>query len=308
MMHVNKDNQQHQGLLNGIGQIYFTPSIVASVLVVFAISIESFLLALLTLLGACCSYTLARYNYASHKTNSRITHHLNSGMYTLNGALIALFIGNFFGVTPLLALVTVFGALITVPVANFVFRFRKYRGYTSAFIFTAWLIYAIQSSLELSFFSPPDTATIPLIDIDVDSSALLPTFLVLALKGISQVCFVNNEWAGLIILIAIMINGTKHAIWIVFAAVISTLFSYFIGADEKLITQGLYGYNAILTTLALILYPRIAWPLVFMAILLSCLITLIFHRLEWVTLTAPFILSTWLMVFLSDKLNNSKSD
>ncbi len=307
-MDANKNILKHQGLLNGIGQVYFTPSIVTSVLLLFAISIESLTLTFLTLLGACCSYTLARYNYASHKPNNRTTHHLNSGMYALNGALIALFIGNFFGVTPLLALVTIFGALFTVPIANIVFRFKKYQGYTSAFILIAWLIYTIQSSLELSCFSPPDIGLIPLIDIDVDSRTLLPAFIVMILKGISQVSFINNEWTGLIILIAITINNTKHAIWIVLAVVISTLFSYLIGADVKLVAQGFYSYNAILTTLALVLYPRIGWPLVIAAILLSCLITLIFYRLELIPLTAPFILTTWLMVYCLDKLKNPKID
>ncbi|MCW0469921.1 urea transporter [Vibrio chagasii] len=47
-------------MLNGIGQVYFTPSLVTSVLLLFAISMESLPLALLTLLGASSSYTLAR--------------------------------------------------------------------------------------------------------------------------------------------------------------------------------------------------------------------------------------------------------
>ncbi|MBJ2146087.1 urea transporter [Vibrio sp. IB15] len=305
-MKTNKDFQQHQGLLNGIGQVYFTPSLVTSVLLLFAISMESLPLALLTLLGASCSYTLARGVYTFSHTNSKPNHHINSGMYALNGALIALFIGNFFGVTPLLVVVTIFGALLTVPIANIVFRFDKYRGYTSAFIIIAWLIYALQSSLDLSVFSPSDSNRIPLMNIDVDFGTLLPTFILTILKGISQVSFINNEWTGLIILIAITLHSVKYAVWIVLAAVISTLFSYMIGVDDTLISQGLYGYNAILATLALVLYPtRVTWQLVIAVMLCSCLITLIFHRLELIPLTAPFVLSTWLMVYLSSRLQKT---
>ncbi|CAH7067879.1 Eukaryotic-type low-affinity urea transporter [Vibrio chagasii] len=305
-MQTNKDFQQHQGLLNGIGQVYFTPSLVTSVLLLFAISMESLPLALLTLLGASSSYTLARGVHTFSHTNSKPNHHINSGMYALNGALIALFIGNFFGVTPLLAVVTIFSALLTVPIANIVFRFNKYRGYTSAFILIAWLIYALQSSLALSVFSPSDSNRIPLMNIDVDSGTLLPTFILTILKGISQVSFINNEWTGLIVLIAITLHSVKYAVWIVLAAVISTLFSDMIGADDTLISQGLYGYNAILATLALVLYPtRVTWQLVIAGMLCSCLITLIFHRLELIPLTAPFVLNTWLMVYLSSRLQKT---
>ncbi|MFA0112463.1 urea transporter [Vibrio sp. 10N.261.46.E11] len=102
-------------MLNGIGQVYFTPSVVTSLLLLLAISVESIPLACLTLLGASCSYTLARYTHNSINSNSKTTYDLNSGMYALNGALIGLFIGNVFGVTPILAAVTVFGALLTAP-------------------------------------------------------------------------------------------------------------------------------------------------------------------------------------------------
>ncbi|ROR14396.1 urea transporter [Vibrio crassostreae] len=306
-MNTNKDTLPLQGLLNGIGQVYFTPSVVTSLLLLFAIAIESIPLVCLTLLGASCSYTLARYihysiNTNSINTNSKTTHALNSGMYALNGALIGLFIGNFFGVTPILAAVTILGALLTVPIAKIVFSFKKYRGYTSAFVITSWGIYVVQSTFELSAFSTSSIALMPLIDIGTDMKNYLPTFVVTMLKGISQVSFINNEFSGLVILVAIALNSFMHAVWILLAVLISTLFSSLIGADNELISQGLYGYNAILATLALVLYPRIPWPLILLGMLLSCLITLGFHTLALLPLTAPFILSTWAVVYLSGLL------
>lgn len=301
-MNTNKDILPLQGLLNGIGQVYFTPSVVTSLLLLLAISIESIPLACLTLLGASCSYTLARYTHNSINTNRKTTHDLNSGMYALNGALIGLFIGNFFRVTPTLAVVTVFGALLTVPIAKIVLSFKEYRGYTSAFVITSWGIYILQSTFELSVFSTSSIALMPLINIGTEAGTYLPTFMVTLLKGISQVSFINNEFSGLVVLIAIALNSFKHAVWILFAVLISTLFSSLVGADNQLISQGLYGYNAILATLALVLYPRIAWPFVILGILLSCLITLGFHTLALLPLTAPFILSTWAVVYLSGLL------
>ncbi|MEZ8236379.1 urea transporter [Vibrio splendidus] len=309
-MRTNKDIQPFQGLLNGIGQVYFTPSVMTSLLLLLAISIESLALAFLTLLGASCSYALAFccYMYTNANANAnananKAAYDIDSGMYALNGALIGLFIGNFFGVTPLLVLVAVLGALLTVPIANIVFRFKKYRGYTSAFILTSWLIYAIQSTLDLSAFSPSNSALIPIISFEANSWFGLPTVVIPFLKGISQVSFIENALSGLVILIAIALNNIKHAIWVVLAVIISTVFSGLIGASSELVAQGLYGYNAILATLALVLYPRIPWPLILLGILLSCLVTLGFHELSLLPLTAPFILSVWAVVYLSSLIH-----
>lgn len=306
-MRTNKDILPFQGLLNGIGQVYFTPSVMTSLLLLLAISIESLALAFLTLLGASCSYALAFccYMYANANAN-KAAYDIDSGMYALNGALIGLFIGNFFGVTPLLVLVAVLGALLTIPIANIVFRFKKYRGYTSAFILTSWLIYAIQSTLDLSAFSAPDSALMPLISIEANSLFKLPTVVIPLLKGISQVSFIENALSGLVILVAIALSNIKHAIWIMLAVIISTVFSGLIGASSELVAQGLYGYNAILATLALVLYPRIPWPLTLLGMLLSCVITLGFHELSLLPLTAPFILSTWGIVYLSGLMKKSR--
>ncbi|MBU2907980.1 urea transporter [Vibrio splendidus] len=307
-MRTNKDIQPFQGLLNGIGQVYFTPSVMTSLLLLLAISIESLALAFLTLLGASCSYALAFccYMYTNANANAnanKAAYDIDSGMYALNGALIGLFIGNFFGVTPLLVLVAVLGALLTVPIANIVFRFKKYRGYTSAFILTSWLIYAIQSTLDLSAFSPSNSALIPIISFEANSWFNLSTVVIPFLKGISQVSFIENALSGLVILIAIALNNIKHAIWVVLAVIISTVFSGLIGASSELVAQGLYGYNAILATLALVLYPRIPWPLILLGMLLSCLVTLGFHELSLLPLTAPFILSVWTVVYLSSLIH-----
>ncbi|MEZ8616713.1 urea transporter [Vibrio splendidus] len=303
-MRTNKEILPFQGLLNGIGQVYFTPSVMTSILLLFAISIESLALAFLTLLGASCSYALA---FCCYMYTNKTADDIGSGMYALNGALIGLFIGNFFGVTPLLALVTVLGALLTVPIAHIVFSFEKYRGYTSAFILSTWLIYIIQSTFELSAFSTSDSALMPLISIEANSWFNLPTVVILLLKGISQVSFIENALSGLVILIAIALNNIKHAIWVVLAVIISTVFSGLIGASSELVAQGLYGYNSILATLALVLYPRIPWPLTLLGMLLSCVITLGFHELSLLPLTAPFILSTWVVVYLSGLTQEPKA-
>lgn len=294
-MQKNKDILPLQGLLNGIGQVYFTSSVVTSLLLLLAISIESLPLAFLTLFGASCSYGFALYT-------NKPSQDIDNGMYGLNGALIALFIGNFFDVNAWLILIVALGSLITVPIAKIVFSLKKYRGYTSAFIVTSWSIYMLQLGLDLPFFTPSNTTLHSTAFLAFNDWLSLPSMAITLLKGISQVSFINNELSGLVILATIAFNNIKHALWVVLAVIFSTAFSYLIGVSDELIQQGLYGYNAVLATLALVLYQRIPWPLIILSILLSCFVTLGFHKLQLVPLTAPFILSTWTAVYLSGLL------
>ncbi|MEZ9337432.1 urea transporter [Vibrio splendidus] len=298
MMQKNKETLPLQGLLNGIGQVYFTSSVMTSFLLLLAISIESMSLAFLTLFGATCSYWLAKYT-------NKPTLNIDNGLYALNGALVALFIGNFFGVTPWLILVTAVGAQLTVPLAHIVFRFKVYRGYTSAFILVSWLIYLIYVTFNFAIFdaSPTPSSLITIAKSDSSDWFQLPSTITPFLKGISQVSFINNELSGLVMLLAVAFNNAKHAMWVITAVVISTLFSNMIGVQNEYLEQGLYGYNAVLVTLALVLYQRITWPLIIVGILCTCLVTLGFHTLSLLPLTAPFIISTWAIVYLSRWIN-----
>ena len=67
------------------------------------------------------------------------------------------------------------------------------------------------------------------------------------------------------------------------------------------ITLGLFGYNAILTSMA---FAENKKSLIFASIgvVLSILTLLIFNKLGIIALTAPFVISTWIVLFLSKKL------
>ena len=304
-MRTNKDILPFQGLLNGIGQVYFTQSATTSLLLLLSISIESLWLSFMTLIGAASSHLLACY---SHKPSQDI----ENGLYALNGALVALFIGNIFGVTPVLTLLAIVGALLTVPIAHIVFQFKTYRGYTSAFILVSWLIYSLYTTLNWSSFNAEPSVPFPLINVNIgdwinlDEWLHIPSILDPLLKGISQVSFIENALSGIVILVAIALNNLKHALWVVASVVISTNFSNAIGVSDALVEQGLYGYNAVLVTLALLLYKGVTWPLIVLGIVASSLITLGFHELSLLPLTGPFILSTWGVVYLSRLMKRSR--
>ena len=79
------------------------------------------------------------------------------------------------------------------------------------------------------------------------------TFIAASLKGISQVILIENAITGLLILIAITIESYYLGIIALLSAIIGTLVAKFGGADENTINQGLFGYNSVLTGMALVI-------------------------------------------------------
>ena len=81
------------------------------------------------------------------------------------------------------------------------------------------------------------------------------TSIILAsLKGISQVIFIENVVSGVLILIAITIASYELGIITLLSSLIGTVIGKIGGANENSVSSGLYGYNSVLTGIALMLF------------------------------------------------------
>lgn len=132
--------------------------------------------------------------------------------------------------------------------------------------------------------------------------------LKISLKGISQVILIENVMTGFIILLAISIASLLLGIITLLSAVIGTLIGKSLGADETIVNQGLFGYNSVLTGMALVLF--LSGPSDWIIALAGAAITAIFtasmmhvmKKVELPILTLPFILMTWFMLLVSYRL------
>ena len=77
------------------------------------------------------------------------------------------------------------------------------------------------------------------------------TFIAASLKGISQVILIENAITGLLILIAITIDSYYLGIIALLSAIIGTLVENLEVQMKIRINQGLFGYNSVLTGMAL---------------------------------------------------------
>lgn len=118
-------------------------------------------------------------------------------------------------------------------------------------------------------------------------------------RGVGQVIFLNNSYAGLLCLLAITLSAPLQALAALLGTAIATATGQALGAERGDLRAGLYGYNGCLIAIALPLFlgPGWAvWALTFLAAGLSSALLLALNRIRaWrlPALTAPFVLCSW---------------
>ena len=75
-----------------------------------------------------------------------------------------------------------------------------------------------------------------------------------SLKGFSQVLLVNNALSGFLILIGISIHSPLLGLMAFLSSVVGTLTGTYFGGDKPKIQEGIYGFNAILSGIAAMLF------------------------------------------------------
>lgn len=125
--------------------------------------------------------------------------------------------------------------------------------------------------------------------------------LLAVLRGHGQIMLQNHAGTGMLFLAGIAWGGLDMALGALLATLAATLLAYRLGWDAERIGQGLYGFSAALTGVALVLFFQ-PGVLLWLAIpLAGCVAALIQHQglqRGWPLYTLPFILVTWLCLWL----------
>lgn len=114
--------------------------------------------------------------------------------------------------------------------------------------------------------------------------------------GIGQVMFQGNIWTGLLFLVGILVNSWSAAFYAVFGAFLPIPLAILLGIDTETLNMGLMDYNGVLCAIAL--GDRTLKSLVWAScsVLLSVILQIIGMSLEITTLTAPFVVSVWIII------------
>lgn len=233
---------------------------------------------------------------------------LGAGLYGYNAYLVGLALGTFLSVSPLWWVYVALGGAVsvvaTLGTAN-VFKTWGVAALTAPFVLTAWLfLLATYAFAAIDGSGLPMSATIMPIEPTAADPLAFGDFVQGVLKSITQVFLKASIVAALLLLAGLAVNSLASAVFALAGAVVAVGTAHVLGAESDLITGGLMGFSPVLTAIALgaVFYK----PGVKVALyaLVATVFTVIVQGAMNValtpfgipTLTAPFVLVSWLFL------------
>lgn len=216
------------------------------------------------------------------------TAELDAGLYGFSPALVGVVLLVFFGNAPLTWALVVAGGAAAATIQH-VFILRKIPGYTFPFVVVAWaLIFILR---QYGQFAPTAWGA-PL--------AALPDqgWTAAMANGFGQVIFQGGVLPGILFFLGVLIASPLAALFAAIASIGGAILCLALGLPADLVHLGLFGFNAVLTAIALAGPAPIDrfWALTGVVLTLAIhLLLLSWCILEPVggVLTFPFVAGTW---------------
>jgi urea transporter len=269
-----------QSILRGIGQVFFQNNIYSGILFLTGIFFNSWLLGFAALFGTIISTGSAQILRYPSKD-------IQNGLYGFNGALTGIAVLCFLELNLITILALIAGAVLSTLTMRWLTRIVP--PFTAPFVLVTWcVIYLFVFVFNYPLLSSAVSAE-NAIDILAASS-----------NSFGQVMFQENVISGLFFLLAIAVNNRRMAIYAVYAAVLGSLAGWLFSVPFSSINAGLMGYNAILCAIALTgkRWQDLLW--ITLAIILSTAVNIGLAMTGIITLTAPFVIVTWVILKLQN--------
>jgi len=217
-----------------------------------------------------------------------------NGLYSFNAALVGIGTFYFLPVSMLAIVFIVLGAFLATLIMHCMLdKLPAIPPFTAPFVITMWLVLII-----VEVIGHPSAINQLKINTVNDFQVIM--------RGISQIMFQDYWLVGVIFIVGLFISSSKAAIWVVIGSATGLLTARFLGYSEELVLLGGYGLNASLVAIALAkqkestvpakVFTITYSPVILTGILISVVMTKAFQSLPLPALTAPFVLTCWLMV------------
>lgn len=262
-------------LLRGIGQVMFQGNAWSGALMLAGIAVSSVQAALWALAGNLVGNLTAR---ACRYSGAAI----RDGLYGFNGTLVGIAVGVFFrpGWESILLLVT--GSALSTWLTRLFLRSRI-PGFTAPFILSTWILLGFSAWTALAA-APTES--------QADTTAI-PQWLQAISLHFGQVMFQQNSLlTGALFLAGIAVNSPRAALFALGGAILPMGMAFPM-QDYAAFNAGLFGYNGVLCAIALDGPSRRDAVWAAASVVLSTALQWAGMCLGLITLTAPFVLSTW---------------
>ena len=209
---------------------------------------------------------------------------IEDGLYGFNGTLVGAAVFFFFEPSMATIIALLLGAVLSTVIMRFISAHIP--AFTAPFVISTWMGISIIAFFNLAPFiaSPPvkDGSFNPLSAISM---------------GLGQVMFQGNIITGILCFIAILVHSRIAAAYALYGSLLGGLLAFLLSLPLSMINVGLFGYNAVLCSIALGDKKWSSFMLSTFAILFSVLASLGLGMARIIPLTAPFVLATWIMLF-----------
>lgn len=283
--------------LKGISQVILIENPVSGLIILIAITIANYRLGIMALLSALIG-TSVGYGAGADKSI------VEKGLFGYNSVLIGLSLSSFLtGNTRWVVALAIAGFVAVFAAAMMSFLEKlKLPAFTFPYIILTWLILLASYHLQI-FKLAPELVPQNLSNVHLETGGQINIINGLV-NGIGQVYFQKQLLAGILILIGILYDSWKLGAYAILGTSIGWLTAYILQPEPSLINLGLYGYNAVLTILALATVPKVDRPFAIATEIIAGIITVpiaasintLLAPYGLPGLTMPFVLVTWIFI------------
>lgn len=288
----------------GIGQVMFQDNAWSGFLIMCGIiwgAIEEgmWIVALGMVIGTIVS-TLAGYILGLSDENGA------QGLWGFNGCLVGCALPTFLGNTIWMWIALIICSALTTWVRTGMNRILGKVGqssFTFPFVLCTWfflLAARLMHGMPPTYLGDPSlpAETVGVLDMS------LPNLIIYWLKGIAQVFLINSWVTGIFFLAGLAVSSLRAAIWCAISSAIALLVAILWQAPSTDIANGLYGFSAVLTGIALgatfcnFSWKSTIWTVtgVIVTVFVQAGMNTLFAPMGFPTLTGPFCIATWMFL------------
>lgn len=279
----------------GFSQIMLQENRLTGLLFMLGIAVNSWLMLVCAIVGSCSSMLaamLCRVDSAD----------LDRGLYGYNGALVGLAVSFYLPLSISSVFILLFCAMLATVIQRLLITVRV-SPLTGPFVLSGWVALLLAQWLGLNGTELPiignDLPVVVLVE-----GLLNPGVVQATSYGLGQVMFQGNIITGLLFVAGLAVAAPKVALWGAIGSVVGYGAATMLQYPEQFVAAGLFGFNGVLVAIVLSGRFHNRFLLLLGGIIMTILFTRGFQILGIAPLTAPFVLTSWL-IFLSDYLSRT---
>lgn len=242
----------------------------------------------------------------------------HEGLWGFNGILVGCAFPTFMGSTVWMWIALIFCSAMTTWVRaalNNMMRTYKVNSFTFPFVLMTWIFLLAARAMPALDLSHASTPELP-INVATGGYLYFEEIVKYWLRGVSQVFLIDSWVTGMLFLIGLLLASPWAALWAAIGSALGAVVAAVLGASGANIAEGLYGFSAVLTAIAVatVFYkPTLRsaiWALlgIVATVVVQAAMNVMMMPVGIATLTAPFCVTTWLFLMPMFKFDSEEPD